>query len=309
MPMTYTFCGNPAQRPAQPHPDAPPEVPYIASAELQQAVNLAIYLRRPLLLEGEPGCGKTRLAQAVASELGLPFYPWYVRSTTKATEGLYRYDALARLHDVQLSQRDLAARRDPADAQSYRQFGALGQAFQMADRPAVVLIDEIDKADLDFPNDLLAVLDEWKFEIPETGEIIALTSAACQPIVIITSNRETGDLPAPFLRRCLYHYVNFPDEEMLRQIIAAHARVSQQAAPAAPLVNAAISRFQQLRACKLHKDPGTSELLDWLNALQHFASRPYPAKQLENQSTPLPYPEVLLKLKADWPRRVAALTV
>ncbi len=306
MPAKYEFLSDPAQRPANPHPDSPQEEPYIASDDLKQAVNLAIYLRRPLVLEGEPGCGKTRLAQAVAHELGLPFYGWYVRSTSKATEGLYTYDALARLHDVQLSQRGLAAKRDPAEATPYRTFGALGKAFQIRERPAVVLIDEIDKADLDFPNDLLAVLDEWKFDIPETGETIALTDGGCKPIVIITSNRETGDLPAPFLRRCLYHYVNFPDDDALRRIIAEHARVKKSAPPETPLINAAIGRFRQLRSLKLHKDPGTSELLDWLSALQHFAARPYAAKQLDDPAAPLPYPEVLLKLKADWPRRLPA---
>lgn len=258
------------------------------------------------MLEGEPGCGKTRLARAVAYELGLPLYSWYVRSTSKATEGLYCYDALARLHDVQLSQRGINTRRDPTDGKQYRQFGALGQAFQMAERPAVVLIDEIDKADLDFPNDLLAALDEWQFDIPETGENITLTHEDCKPIVMITSNRETGDLPAPFLRRCLYHCVNFPDDAALRRIIAEHARLKKAAPPKGPLINAALGRFRLLRESGLHKNPGTSELLDWLNVLQHFGARPYPAETLNEKSAALPYPEVLLKMKADWPRRLSA---
>lgn len=306
MPAKYEFLGDPARRPANPHPDSPQEEPYIASDELKQAVNLAIYLRRPLLLEGEPGCGKTRLARAVAYELGLPLYSWHVRSTSKATEGLYTYDALARLHDVQLSQRSVNPKRNPAEAALYLAFGALGKAFQMADRPAVVLIDEIDKADLDFPNDLLAALDEWQFEIPETGEKIMPAHEDCKPIIIITSNRETGDLPAPFLRRCLYHCVNFPDDDALRRIIAEHARLKQAAPPKEPLINAALGRFRRLRESGLHKNPGTSELLDWLNALQHFGARPYAAETLNDKSAALPYPEVLLKMKADWPRRLPA---
>ena len=308
MPQRYQFFGDPAKRPADAHEESPQErEPYIASDELKQAVNLAIYLRRPLLLEGEPGCGKTKLARAVAYELGLPFYPWYVRSTTKATEGFYSYDALARLHDVQIGQRGLAAKRDPSDAALYRKFGALGKAFRMQERPAVVLIDEIDKADMDFPNDLLAALDEWRFDIPETGETIALHDDALRPIVFITSNKETGDLPAPFLRRCLYHYVTFPDEGKLREIVAAHANVSGKTPPGEPLLKAALSRFQHLREeNRLHKNPGTSELLDWLNALQHFEKHPFPAKELEDAAKPLPYPEILLKLRTDWQQYAAA---
>lgn len=308
MPQRYQFFGNPDKRPKDAHEKSPEErEPYIASDELKQAVNLAIYLRRPLLLEGEPGCGKTRLARAVAYELGLPFYPWYVRSTTKATEGFYNYDALARLHDVQISQRGLDTKRDPSDATLYRKFGALGKAFQMQERPAVVLIDEIDKADMDFPNDLLAALDEWRFDIPETGETIELRDDALKPIVIITSNKETGDLPAPFLRRCLYHYVTFPDEGKLREIVAAHANIKGKTPPDGSLLNAALSRFRHLREeNRLHKNPGTSELLDWLNALQQFDTRPFPAKTLEDTAAPLPYPEILLKMRTDWQQYAAA---
>ncbi len=308
MPERYEFFGNPDKRPQDAHPESPEKrEPYIASDELKQAVNLSIYLRRPLLLEGEPGCGKTKLARAVAYELGLPFYPWYVRSTTKATEGFYSYDALARLHDVQISQRNLATKRDPSKAVLYRKLGALGKAFRMQECPAVVLIDEIDKADMDFPNDLLAALDEWRFDIPETGETIKLKDDALRPIVFITSNKETGDLPAPFLRRCLYHYVQFPDEGKLREIVAEHSKIGGKTPPDAPLLKAALARFAHLREeNRLHKNPGTSELLDWLNALQHFEQRPYPAKTLEDAAEPLPYPEILLKLRADWHQHAAA---
>jgi MoxR-like ATPase len=224
-----TFTGNPAQRPAKAHPESPqrPE-PYLASEELITAVNLAIFLQRPLLLEGEAGCGKTRLAVAVAHELGLPFYRWDVRSTTKAQDGLYDFDTILRLHDANLvkgleGKTDQSPRPiDPSNPNNYLELKALGKAFDCEDRPAVVLIDEIDKADLDFPNDLLAVLDEpWAFTIRETGEV---KRAKHPPIVIITSNKEKGNLPAPFLRRCLYYFVEFPTER-LRDIAAAHQAV------------------------------------------------------------------------------------
>lgn len=176
----YRYSGTPRRRSNEPHPDSPnrPE-PYVAPSELIEAVNLAIFLRRPLLLEGEAGCGKTRLARTVAYELGLPYYTWSVRSTSRAQEGLYTYDAILRLHDVHTRQIEapinvaVPSQRDPRNPQHYRKFGALGKAFSLTDCPAVVLIDEIDKADIDFPNDLLTVLDEpWRFDIPETGEII-----------------------------------------------------------------------------------------------------------------------------------------
>lgn len=310
----YTFYGDSTRRPDQTHPDTPQEPePYIASAELIQAVNLAIALERPLLLEGEAGCGKTRLAHAVGYELGLPFYRWDVRSTSKAREGLYNYDSILRLHDVQVSQfeaeqgsRPTATAdtlRDPRDPKNYRTFGPLGKAFILQDCPAVVLIDEIDKADIDFPNDLLAVLDEpWEFSIPETGETL---KASHKPIVIITSNKEKGNLPAPFLRRCLYHFVEFPDEKRLKAIVAMHYRLKDSESPAAKLVTAAIERFQQLRnEGGLHKNPGTSEFLDWIGALQQFSSTPYEPSQLADPSAGPPYPELLFKLRADWQRHV-----
>ncbi|MBK8797997.1 MAG: MoxR family ATPase [Anaerolineales bacterium] len=305
---SYTFAADPARRSAKPHEDSPktPE-PYIAAGTLIQAVNLAIFLHRPLLLEGEAGCGKSMLARAVAYELGLPFYRWDVRSTSKAQEGLYTYDAILRLHDVQTAKLEAtrppsAAKplRDPSDPVGYRTLGALGKAFALQTCSAVVLIDEIDKADVDFPNDLLAVLDEpWRFDIAETGETI---TAAHYPIIIVTSNKEKGNLPAPFLRRCLYHYIDFPSQpEQLQRIVDIHYHVKQEAAPASALVQVATERFLTLRQQgRLHKPPGTSEFLDWLGALHRFGSAPYAADDLKDENKALPFPELLYKLRIDW---------
>jgi MoxR-like ATPase len=342
------FTNNPENRPIKPHQDSPkhPE-PYVVSPELKKAVNLAIYLRRPLLLEGDAGCGKTRLASAVAYELGLPLYRWDIRSTTKAQDGLYEYDAILRLHDVQtqkvqypLSQSETAANavktdsnvnetddedetkvnRNPGNSRDYRKFGALGKAFKLKKCPAVVLIDEIDKADLDFPNDLLTVLDEpWEFKIKETGETITATYPRnhdgnhekisdtnnncidCRPIIIITSNKEKGNLPAPFLRRCLYHYVDFPNsKELLQEIVNKHYQISQENPPANDLVQTAINRFLNVwNEGGLFKKPGTSEFLDWLKALHTFELVPYNAAQLAKDKL-LPYRELLFKLQQDW---------
>jgi MoxR-like ATPase len=278
--------------------------PYVASAALVDAVNLAIFLRRPLLLEGEAGCGKTRLAQAVAYQLGLPFFKWNVRSTSKVAEGLYTYDALLRLHDVQTAKAKLPgnSQRQPADATCYRTFGALGKAFQQTKCPAIVLIDEIDKADIDFPNDLLTVLEKpWSFDVIETGEPTIKANEANLPIVFITSNKEKGNLPAPFLRRCLYHYVEFPNETALREIVASH--FPELTDPArADTVTAALARFDTLRErADLYKRPGTSELLDWIHALLGFrGDAPYPAAELANVEKPLPFLEVLFKVRPDW---------
>ncbi|HRW50410.1 MAG: MoxR family ATPase [Caldilinea sp.] len=304
---SYTFAADPTRRPAHAHKDSPktPE-PYIAADALIQAVNLAIFLHRPLLLEGEAGCGKSMLARAVAYELGLPFYRWDVRSTSKAQEGLYTYDAILRLHDVQTVKAGAGQPpRDPADPVAYRKLGALGKAFALTECPAVVLIDEIDKADVDFPNDLLTVLDEpWELHIPETGE--PPIQATHYPIVIVTSNKEKGNLPAPFLRRCLYHYIDFPEQpEQLQRIVEVHYRVRGDAAPAPALVTAATTRFLALRRQgRLHKVPGTSEFLDWLGALHRFGSQaPVPSTDLEDERAPLPYPELLYKLRIDWQSR------
>jgi MoxR-like ATPase len=308
-PARYVFRGDPKLHPADAHQDSPdkPE-PYVAEPELIQAVNLAIYLRRPLLLEGEAGCGKTRLAAAIAYELGLPYYRWDVRSTTKAREGLYEYDAILRLHDVQAQKVDAKLNRDPSDPKNYRKFGAMGKAFQMRDRSAVVLIDEIDKADIDFPNDLLGVLDEpWKFEIPETGETPVQADQKHLPIVIVTSNREKGNLPVPFLRRCVYYFVQFPEKDRLKQIVEAHYQTNTDlSAPKPNLVDAATDRFLTIRKSEgWSKKPGTSEFLDWLSALQHFNTKPFSAEQLK-QVKPLPYRELLFKRRDDWARSAAA---
>lgn len=313
----YLFRGEQGQRPSNPHPDVPtkPE-PYVASPELINAVNLAIYLNRPLLLEGEAGCGKTRLARAVAYELGLPFYAWYVRSTSKAQEGLYSYDAVLRLHDIQTKQLyaqasgevaearpGTPARRDPANAADYLKLGPLGKAFELRGYPAVVLIDEIDKADIDFPNDLLAVLDDpWEFEIPETGQVISAAEDS-KPIVIITSNKEKGNLPSPFLRRCIYYFLDFPQsEEWLKKVVEVHYNVRDGQPPTANLLESAISLFLKLRQDSgLYKKPSTSEFLDWLEALRAFL--PAQDKLTEVfESGRLPYPELLIKLRADWQR-------
>ncbi|MFX0196431.1 MAG: AAA family ATPase [Candidatus Hodarchaeota archaeon] len=310
----FVFLGNQQRRTNRIHQDSPstPE-PYIASPELIQAVNLSIYVGRPLLLEGEAGCGKTRLARAVAYELGLPFYPWYVRSTSKAQEGLYTYDAILRLHDVQTqhiesiqhtnssdSRKQRSKGRDPRKPTDYRKLGPLGKAFELRDFPAVVLIDEIDKADIDFPNDLLSVLDDpWEFEILETGEVIS-ASEDCKPIVIITSNKEKGNLPAPFLRRCIYHFITFPDEEQLKSIIDIHYKMRGLKPSAPKLVEAAIQRFIDMRnKGDLHKQPGTSEFLDWVEALENFESVPYKSDSLAKAKT-IPYPGLLLKLRSDF---------
>ena len=292
-------------KPSTAHPDAPkqPE-PYIAGDPLIKAVNLAIFLRRPLLLEGEAGCGKTRLASDIAYDLGLPLYRWDIRSDTKAQEGLYKYDAILRLHDVQTREVTPEAKRNPSDATKYRDFGALGKAFLVDDRPAVVLIDEIDKADVDFPNDLLAVLDDpWSFEVRETQEPPII--AKHKPIVIITTNKEKSNLPAPFLRRCIYHFVEFPKDK-LKEIVEIHYQVKKEKAPSANLIDAAVSRFTAIReAQNLFKSPGTSEFLDWLNALQKFDAQPYTAKELAKPEHPIPYRELLFKIKQDWQKYAA----
>ncbi|MCB0035075.1 MAG: MoxR family ATPase, partial [Anaerolineales bacterium] len=283
--------------------------PYVAEQGLIRAVNLAIFLRRPLILEGEAGCGKTRLAHAVAYELGLPLYRWDIRSTSKAQEGLYTYDAILRLHDVQVHKHSdgnsQGRQRDSADPTEYRRFGPLGKAFQMKEKPAVVLIDEIDKADIDFPNDLLTVLDEpWKFSIAETGETIR-ANPQMLPIVMITSNKEKGNLPAPFLRRCLYYYLHFPsDPQRLADIVKSHfaAEAEAQDEMDESLTQAAIRQFLTIRSdTGLFKKPGTSEFLNWLKALHQFELPHIRKPDLFNDGV-IPYPELLFKLRLDWQR-------
>jgi len=313
-----TFKGD-GSRVGDSHADSPqrPE-PYVVEESLKKAVNLAIYLKRPLLLEGDAGCGKTRLAYAVAYELGLPLYRWDVRSSTKAQDGLYEYDAILRLHDVEVQKTQGAKaqpaeqgeddnddippeNRNPGNPKHYRKFGSLGKAFRLKDRPAVVLIDEIDKADLDFPNDLLTVLDEpWEFTIRETGETVT-AHPDHKPIIIITSNKEKGNLPAPFLRRCLYRYLDFPnDPKQLETIVQRHYEIQQQSPPPKTLTKEAVSKFLTERQERnWFKPPGTSEFLDWLQALQGFEAKPYSAKQLKKDDT-LPYRELLFKRQDDW---------
>lgn len=307
--------------------------PYYCDSKsgLIKAVNLAIYLRRPLLLEGEAGCGKTRLARAVAHKLQLPYHRWDVRSNSKAQDALYTYDAILRLHDVQIEQLPKSSeeethkpqdnpqnkeketkKRDPSNPKDYRTLGALGKAFDFKESPSVVLIDEIDKASIDFPNDLLTVLDEpWKFTIPETGETIAATEHN-RPIVIITSNREKGNLPAPFLRRCIYFYLEFPKNQ-LQQIVDTHDLESNQAQQVEKgkkaqakdtkdIVTRAIECFLKIREDdSLVKKPGTSEFLDWIEALRSFdAEIVNIAEQLITKNNPIPYPELLFKHSEDW---------
>lgn len=303
----YRFYNDPTKRPQDAHEDSPQQSePYVASEDLVRAVNLAIHLRRPLLIEGEAGCGKTRLAYALAYELGYPLYRWDVHSTSKAQDGLYSYDAIMRLHDVQVKQLGgKTATRDPNDPKQYRELGALGKAFNLRDRPAVVLIDEIDKADIDFPNDLLSVLDEpWRFHIPETGELVEAKKNNI-PIVIITSNKEKGNLPAPFLRRCLYYFLHFPnDADLLQYIIERHYQnQTGTELPSQDLTEATVSRFLDIRKdSSLFKPPGTSELLDWLDTLHRFEG----VDAILESESPIPYPEVLFKLRVDWLKYKAA---
>jgi MoxR-like ATPase len=225
---------------------------YVAGDDLKIAVNAAIALERPLLVKGEPGTGKTVLAEEIAKALKAPLLQWHIKSTTKAAQGLYEYDAVSRLRDSQLG--------DPkvSDIANYIRRGKLWEAFTSAERP-VLLIDEIDKADIEFPNDLLLELDRMEFHVYETGETI---KAARRPVVIITSNNEK-ELPDAFLRRCFFHYIRFPDGEMLQQIIDVHyPGIKKQ------LVAEALKIFFAVReAPGLKKKPSTSELLDWLKLL------------------------------------------
>ncbi len=262
--------------------------PYLPSDELVNAVNLTIFLeKRPLLIKGDPGSGKTRLAQHVAYELGLPYEAWYIKSTSRARDGLYTYDAVRRLHDAQLAGRAEGDQTKVDDPANYIRLGPLGRAFKNKQR-TVILIDEIDKADIDFPNDLLLELDEQRFIIEETDEEI---KAQEPPIVFITSNDEK-DLPDAFLRRCLFHYIEFPAPKQLAAIVKAHFPVSPPA-----LVEAAIDRFLQLRQQmeqqkgKAGKKVSTSELLDWFAVLRQHPEDEILA-ELKGQ---LLFPEVMLK--------------
>jgi len=268
--------------------------PYLASEELENAVNLAIALGRPLLLQGDPGAGKTRLAHAVAFALGLPLEEAYIKSTSRAQDLLYVYDAVRRLYDSQLASGTAAP-----EAVEYIKLGPLGRAIARAaeGRRSVVLIDEIDKADIDFPNDLLRELDQLEFEI---GEVTGLRFAVpgdrpdLRPIIFITNNEEKT-LPAAFLRRCIFHYVEFPsDRAHLDEVLNLHG------AGEAALRTAAIEVLLRLRQLDLAKKPGLSELLDWVGFLQSVGADPGELDQL-------PYAGALLKQHGDQVRAVERL--
>ncbi|WP_054303448.1 MoxR family ATPase [Gemmobacter sp. LW-1] len=225
---------------------------YVAPPDLVVAVNAAVALQRPLLVKGEPGTGKTELARQVATALGLPFMEWNIKSTTKAQQGLYEYDAVSRLRDSQLGDERVH------DVKNYIRKGKLWQAFEAGGR-VVLLIDEIDKADIEFPNDLLQELDRMEFHVYETGETIR---AQHRPVVIITSNNEK-ELPDAFLRRCFFHYIRFPEIDTLRAIVNVHFPGIKEA-----LLTTALTQFYEIRETPgLKKKPSTSEVLDWLELL------------------------------------------
>lgn len=226
---------------------------YVASEELMASVNVAIALKKPLLIKGEPGTGKTMLAEAVAKSLGKRLIIWNIKSTTKAQEGLYVYDTIQRLYDGQFGEEGVD------DISRYIKLGKLGEAFD-SDEQVVLLIDEIDKADLEFPNDLLWELDQMEFYINETKRTV---KAKHRPIVIITSNAEK-ELPDAFLRRCVFHYIDFPNDELMEEIVKVHYPDVEE-----NLLKSAMNVFYNIRSLRdIRKKPSTSELIDWINALQ-----------------------------------------
>lgn len=330
--MDYEYTGEDRyQPPSEGIQDAQGRLyyPYLAEKPLKKAVNLAITLERPLLLEGEPGCGKTRLANAIAYEFtqknlrqqqpqegeNAPwwnFYIWNVKSTTRAREGLYTYDAVGRLRDAQLIGSDperLVEYLGPkeisklgdrlANKTKYLTFGKFGEALQNKDYRPILLIDEIDKADSDFPNDLLLELDELRFTIPETGDEIKPPTH--KPIILITSNREKP-LPEPFLRRCLYFYVPFPDSTHLKQII--RRRFGEVVSEKKEVVELAVQKFENIRELLKQqpgsRPPGTSEFLEFLTTLIQ-EQKPFEEAiaELENLANEVHILGTLIKTKAD----------
>jgi len=225
---------------------------YVVSEELMRAVNIAIALEKPLLIKGEPGTGKTALAEAISKSLNKNLIIWSIKSTTKAQDGLYVYDVVQRLYDSQFGNEGVD------DIKKYVKLGKLGEAFSSEDQ-VILLIDEIDKADLEFPNDLLWELDKMEFYIPETKETI---KAKQRPIVIITSNAEK-ELPDAFLRRCIFHYIQFPDQELMEEIVKVHFENLDEI-----LLKQVMDTFYWIRTLEINKKPSTSELIDWIQALQ-----------------------------------------
>jgi MoxR-like ATPase len=261
---------------------------YVATQDLMLAVNAAITLKRPLLVKGEPGTGKTMLAEEVAESLGMPLLQWHIKSTTKAQQGLYEYDAVSRLRDSQLSTVDGGEK--VKDINNYIIKGVLWQAFT-SDEPIALLIDEIDKADIEFPNDLLRELDRMEFYCYETRELV---KAKNRPLVFITSNNEK-ELPDAFLRRCFFHYIKFPDADTMKQIIDVHFPGLKK-----ELLAAAMKTFYDVRNLPgLKKKPSTSELLDWLKLLM---AEDIPLETLQSQDNKVSVPPLvgaLLKNEQD----------
>ncbi len=251
---------------------------YIASEELMAAVDVARMLEKPLLIKGEPGTGKTMLAEAISQSLNMPLYVWNIKSTTKAQDGLYVYDTVQRLYDSQFGGREVD------NIANYIKLGKLGEAFQNPEQ-VILLIDEIDKADLEFPNDLLWELDKMEFYIHETGETV---KAKTRPIVIITSNAEK-ELPDAFLRRCIFHYIAFPEPAQMDEIVRAHFETIDE-----DLLKQAMDTFYWIRTLKdVRKKPSTSELIDWLRALVHGGVDPETIRETT------PYLGVLIKKDED----------
>jgi MoxR-like ATPase len=251
---------------------------YLTHDALEAAVNCALALERPLLVKGEPGTGKTLLAEAIAESLGAPMIHWPVKSTTRAQDGLYVYDTVQRLYDARFGDGDVK------DIRHYIKHGPLGRAFAASER-VVLLIDEVDKADIEFPNDLLHELDRMRFAVSETGDEVIATK---RPIVIITSNNEK-ELPDAFLRRCVFHFIDFPDQELMKRIVRVHHPKIDQS-----LIDQAVVAFYELRSMpRIRKRPSTSELVDWISVLMHAGVGK------ERLVRELPFLGVLLKKEQD----------